>query len=156
MNFRTTLVLIFMLLAIGSSHGQIRKNKRVVLFFMETILGEGKHDLYKEVHTPDFVVNTEDGPVSLEQDYQAALDNRKGLPDLNFKVIRLVAEKNFVVAHWKAWGTNTGTNSYLRSASGKRLEAVGITIFRMERGKIAEEWGLTNLLSVLMKNDLLK
>lgn len=138
------------------SYAQTKKNKEVVRFFMEEILGNGRHELYKDVHTTDFVVNTENGTATLEQDYQAALDNRKGLPDLSFKVIRLVAEKDFVVAHWRAWGTNTGTNSYLPKASGKRLEAVGITIFRMKDGKIAEEWGLTNLLEVLMKNDLLK
>lgn len=153
--YRLLISAIALVSVTASAIAQEKKNKEVVRFFMEEILGKGRHELYMDVHTADFVVNTENGTASLEQDYQAALDNRKGLPDLSFQVIRLVAEKDIVVAHWRASGTNTGTNSYLPKASGKKLEAVGITIFRLEKGKIAEEWGLTNLLSVLMKNNLL-
>lgn len=41
------------------------------------------------------------------------MDNVKGLPDLKFAVLKLVAEDDVVAVHWKASGTNTGINNFL-------------------------------------------
>lgn len=135
---------------------QVEKNKDAVRFFMEEVLGKGRHEIYKETHTTDFYGHgSGDVIFNLDEDYQAALENRKGFPDFTLSVTKMIAEKDMVVAHWLAIGTNSGTNAYLPKASGKKMEIEGITIFRLKAGKIAEEWGLTNLFSVLMKNGLL-
>lgn len=154
-----TIAFTFCCLLIGQSvlgQKQIERNKEAVRFFMEEVLGKGKHEMYKETHTPDFFGHGSGNVIfNLEEDYQAALENRKGFPDFTLSVTKMIAERDMVVAHWLAVGTNTGTNSYLPKASGKKMEIEGITIFRMKGDKIAEEWGLTNLFSVLMKNGLL-
>lgn len=153
-----TAYLFFLLLACHSSFAQreIENNKKVVRFFMEDVLGKGKHEVYKQTHTVDFLGHgSGDVVFNLEEDYQAALENRKGFPDFSLSVAKLIAEEDMVVAHWLAVGTNTGVNSYLPKASGKKMEIEGITIFRLKGGKIAEEWGLTSLLTVLRKNGLL-
>lgn len=144
---------LFILQACGRSN--VDENKEVIRFFMEEVLGENKLDLYHDYHTPEFKGHSGKMTFTLEQDYEAAVDNRKGIPDFTVRVTRLVAEDDIVVAHWSATGTNTGTNSYLQVASGKKLEAEGITIFRIQHGKISEEWGLTNLFQVLYQQGLL-
>jgi predicted ester cyclase len=132
------------------------KNKEAARFFIEDVLGNGKErELYKLTHTADFVGHSGEFTFSLEDDYQAALDNRKGLPDLTMRVTKQVSENDMVVVLWIAEGTNTGINTFLPTATGKKLKVEGITIFRMKDGKIAEEWGHHNLASVLIKNGLL-
>lgn len=151
------LYIVFTLLLLSQSctTKNSNENKEAVKFFMEEVLGNNKLELYKKYHSDNFIGHSGTITFNLEQDYQAAVDNRSGIPDFTLKVIKLVAEDDMVVAHWSASGSNTGTNSYLPNASGKKIEVEGITIFRMKNGKISEEWGLTNLFQVLSKNGLL-
>lgn len=154
--YKLSLVAVISFLLYSCDEKNVEENKRVAAFFMEEVLGNNKLELYKDYHTADFVGHSGTMTFSLEQDYQAALDNRKGIPDFTVKVLKLIAEDDMVVVHWSAEGTNTGTNSYLPVASGKKLEAEGITIFRIRNGKISEEWGLTNLFQMLFQNGLLQ
>ncbi|MFZ6008938.1 MAG: ester cyclase [Bacteroidota bacterium] len=133
------------------------ENKKTIQFFMETVLSHvGNLPQYKDLHTENFAGHAGSEDFTLQQDYEAAVDNLKGVPDLKFKIVHLMAEGDYVMAHWKATGTNTAPNNIFPTATNKFIEGEGMTIFRMEKGKIAEEWGLTNLFSILYKLGLLK
>ena len=64
---------------------------------------------------------------------------RAGFPDVVFKVEDQVAEGDKVVTRWRARGTNTGDFNGM-PATGKAITLPGITIQRLEDGKIAEAW----------------
>jgi predicted ester cyclase len=64
---------------------------------------------------------------------------RSVFPDLEIEVVDQVVEGDRVVSRWKARGTNRG----------RRASLDGITISHIEDGKIVEDWGVSDNLSLL-------
>jgi len=69
-------------------------------------------------------------------------------------VDQLIAEGDRVVALWTARGTNTGEGNGL-PATGRRVGGRGITIFRLVKGRIADEWGLIDQYGIYQQLGLL-
>ena len=59
--------------------------------------------------------------------------------DLRFMVKQQVTEGDRVATHWTLHGTNRG----------RRVELSGITISRIEDGRIVEDWGYTDSIEIL-------
>lgn len=135
------------------AQGNIEMNREAAKFFMEEGMGKAKH---LALHTSDFVVHAGTKVYNLQEDYAAAIENLKAFPDMKVNVSKTIAEGDNVVVHWSATGTNTGTNAYIPVATNRKGEVEGITIFRMVDGKIAEEWGLTDFISLLLNWGLLQ
>jgi steroid delta-isomerase-like uncharacterized protein len=74
----------------------------------------------------------------------------KAFPDLDRRIDDLVAEGDRVVARWSARGTHTGDFNGL-PPTGKVIESSGITIFRIESGRIVEEWSESDMLGLLQQ-----
>jgi steroid delta-isomerase-like uncharacterized protein len=68
---------------------------------------------------------------------------RKAMPGLKLTIEDEVYNKDRVVHRWKVQGKHTGAPLFGVPASGKEITLNGISILRMENGKIAERW--TNL-----------
>jgi len=68
---------------------------------------------------------------------------RNAMPGLKMTIEDEVYAKDRVVHRWKVQGKHTGTPLFGVPASGKEITLTGISILRMENGKIAERW--TNL-----------
>jgi predicted ester cyclase len=120
---------------------------------MEEAIGTALHI---ETHTEDFVAHSGNNqPYDVKTDYAAALEIKKAFPDIFYKVIRMVEENDYVVAHWKALGTNTGISSYIPVATNKSIEIEGVTIYKLIDGKIAEEWTQSNLITILFNLKLI-
>jgi predicted ester cyclase len=60
-------------------------------------------------------------------------------PDRRFEVVDQVADGDRVASRWRMTGTYRG----------RQVELAGITISRIENGKIAEDWGYTDSLELL-------
>jgi predicted ester cyclase len=60
-------------------------------------------------------------------------------PDRRFEVVDQVADGDRVASRWRMTG----------SYRGRKVELTGITISRIEDGKIAEDWGHTDSLELL-------
>jgi predicted ester cyclase len=70
---------------------------------------------------------------------QEAADFRQGFPDVISTIEDLIAEGDKVVARWRSRATHRG--NYMGIApSGKEVQFMGISVYRIEEGKIAEEW----------------
>ena len=70
--------------------------------------------------------------------HQAA-DFRRGFPDVVSTIEDLIAEGDKVVARWRSRATHRG--DYMGIApSGKEVEFTGISVYRIEGGKIAQSW----------------
>src|SRR5262245_17931265 len=90
-------------------------------------------------------------------------DFRKSFPDLNFwGTADLIAEGDYVVGRWEGGGTHTGPAfkdflaGSLRDASGRKMHFTGMTVLRVENGKIIEEVGLDDGVAALTQLGLLK
>ena len=66
---------------------------------------------------------------------------RRGFPDVVSTIEDIIAEGDKVVARFRSRATHQG--EYMGTpASGKEVQLTGISIYRIEEGKIAEEWSV--------------
>lgn len=76
--------------------------------------------------------------------------SRRAFPDLRFKIDETIAERDEVVVHWTASGTHQG--EFLGIAPTHREARVaGTSIFRVEKGKITEQWINWDLMSLMQQ-----
>ena len=125
-------------LACGA-HDAREENKQVAHRVFEEILSRGHYAVARELYAADFVNHGLHGNVDLATDQAAAKGWRDAMPDLTMKVERVVAEGDTVAVLWSGRGTNTGSFGGL-PPTGRKVEGRGITLWRMEGGRIKEEW----------------
>src|SRR5271165_4027206 len=130
------------------------RNKVVARSFFEEVLGRGQLDKYGEFHSKDFVAHAGDRVATLEEDMAYAREERKAVPDMSFRVNRMIAERDLVAVHWTMAGTNTQAGMGF-PATGKKIASDGMTIFRFKDGKICEEWNVFDMLTVMRQAGLL-
>ena len=70
---------------------------------------------------------------------QEAADFRRGFPDVVSTVEDLIAEEDKVVARWRSRATHRGEYMGI-TPTGKNVEFTGISVYRIEEGKIAQSW----------------
>ena len=70
---------------------------------------------------------------------QEAADFRRGFPDVVSTIEDIIAEGDKVVAHWRSRATHQGNYMGI-PPTGNRVEFTGISVYRIEEGKIAESW----------------
>ena len=70
---------------------------------------------------------------------QEAADFRRGFPDVTSTIEDLIAEGDKVVARWRSRATHRGDYMGM-PPSGKEVQIMGISVYRIEEGKIAQEW----------------
>lgn len=85
-----------------------------------------------------------------------ALSFRKTFPDLNIRIIELIAEGDLVMARCEASGTQKGEMNGI-PATGKTGKIAHWTINRFnEEGKITESWNLNDNLSMMQQLGIMK
>jgi C-1 hydroxylase len=87
-------------------------------------------------------------PDRVEDAKQEAANVRGGFPDLESTIEDLIAERDKVVVHWRAQATHQGEYMGI-PPSGNRVNFRGISIYRIEGGKIAESWGVSEDLGLM-------
>ncbi len=79
---------------------------------------------------------------------QEAADYRRGFPDVANTIEDLIAEGDKVVARWRSRGTHQGEYMDI-PPTGKEVEVTGITLYRIQGGKIAEAWNVEDKIGLL-------
>ncbi len=122
---------------LGQDLGQA--NKAIARRVFLEIFNQGRLDVARQIYAPDFVNHGVSRDAGLEEDQAAVRGWRQAAPDLIMSIDIALAEGDLVSVAWHGVGTNTGSgNGY--NASGRRMKIRGITIWRIERGRIREEW----------------
>jgi len=121
-------------------------NKAVVRACFENA-SQGNFGALPEIVTPDYVAHPEeargaDGLREMVDGYRSALSGLKVTIDQQF------TEGDFVATRFTITGTHDG-DLIGTPATGKDVAFTGITISRCEGGRIAEEWELTDMMSLL-------
>lgn len=98
----------------------------------------GNLDAAEELFVPD----------QAEAAMQQAADFRRGFPDVVSTIEDLVAERDKVVARWRARATHQGEYVGI-PPTGKEVEFMGISVYRIEAGKIAESWTVEDKLGLM-------
>jgi len=130
------------------------QNKALAKRAFKELLSGGRFELAEQLYAKDFVNHGLHRDISLEEDQKALKGWHDAFPDLSILPEKLIADGDLVAVYWIARGTNTGTGNGL-SATGKKGELSGITIWRIVDGKIKEEWSAFDQLSMMQQLGLL-
>jgi steroid delta-isomerase-like uncharacterized protein len=116
-------------------------NKTIARRFFLEAFSEGKLDLLDELLAADYVDhNAPPGiPPGVEGIRYLLSTFRAAFPDVLFKVEDQVAEGDKVVTRYTFRGTHQG-ELFGIPATGKTVVFPGISIYRMQNGKMQEGW----------------
>ena len=129
----------------------LERNKAVTRRVYEEGLSQGRFEV---PYTADFVGHGGASTFSHADGMAEARGWRDAFPDLDITVEKQVAEDDLVAVHWTARGTNTGTGNGI-PATGRSVQITGTTLFRLDAGRIAEEWTCANSLGLMRQLGML-
>ncbi len=116
------------------------------------IVSERNPDLIEEFYPPDLVWHEPDQDIrGYEQARQFVSTFFDAFPDMNITVEDAIAEGEQAVTRYTIRGTHRGETEEFGPPTGRQMEVEGITIHRIEDGKIVEEWERYDNLSVMQQ-----
>ncbi len=122
--------------------------------FYEDVIGNGNLDLIDELTTDD-IVDHEEGlpgqPSGREGVKFFVNAMREAFPDVRLKSIEpMMTDGDLEAARTIVAGTHEGELMGV-AATGKSVEFESIDIIRVEDGKVAEHWGVTDTMSLMQQ-----
>ena len=109
-------------------------------------------DTIDEVYAADLVWHEPDQDIrGYEQARQFASTFFDAFPDINITVEDAIAEGDQVATRYTLRGTHRGETEEFGPPSGRQMEQKGMTISRIEGGKIVEEWQAYDNLSMMQQ-----
>ena len=151
-----TIVKAFTILVFVTACGNARptteeKNKKIIQTYFNEVWNNGKVELLDDLLTEDYINHTPSTPnpprgaIGLKP---IVLAIRKGFPDLHFEIKEIIATEDRVVARMVMTGTQTDTLFNI-PPTGKRIQVNQLNIEKIENGKIAEHWRVTDELTMM-------
>lgn len=123
-----------------------KKNRKVVQRYFELVWGEKEPDHIPEFWAEDFVYHG--GPDNVEQLQAGAAAYFNAFPDAHWPEQEFIAKDDKVIVRWTLAGTHEG--EFMGTpATGNKVSYSGISIFRLEHGRIAEVWVAADNLSMM-------
>lgn len=128
-----------------------QNNKSVVHRFIEEGLNQRNTALIDEVYSADYSGHDPERPAprtiaDLKQGMAVLLG--KVFPDAQYSIERLVAEGDLVAWHWTFRATHQGEILGI-PPTGKQISFGGINNFRLQNGKIVEDWVYRDTIGML-------
>ena len=109
-------------------------------------------EILDEVYAADLVWHEPDQELhGLEEARQFVSMYKTAFPDLKATVEDAIAEGDEAVTRWTVRGTHQGEIEEFGPPTGRQVEITGITIHRIESGKIVEEWERYDNLSIMQQ-----
>jgi predicted ester cyclase len=109
-------------------------------------------DILDEVYAPDVVWHEPDQDIhGLEEARQFISTYKAAFPDLNATIEDVIAAGDKVVTRITLRGTHQGEIEEFGPPTGRHIEMKGISISRIEGGKIVEDWDSFDNLSVMQQ-----
>jgi steroid delta-isomerase-like uncharacterized protein len=126
-----------------------RTNLEIARSVSEEVWGKGNAALIDELYAENFVdLNPIPGiPGTREGLKMQLVAYRQAFPDMNTTVNDMVAEGDKVVIRFTIRGTHTGDMMGI-PPTGKSGKIAGITMLRLEDGKIVEEFSLADMMTL--------
>ncbi len=128
-------------------------NKTLMRRFIEEVFNKKKLTALDELIASNHIDHSAAAaslPVGPEGSRQAIGMMLTGFPDLHVTVEDMIAEGDKVVVRLTMRGTQQGAFGSI-PPTGKQVAVSTIDIVRIEGGKIAEEWGIDDMLGMLQQ-----
>jgi len=122
-------------------------NKAVVRRYLEEIINRGNFALAQEIIAPNYINHTAGGGIGTGREgFLGGLRALKAaFPDWTVTIEELVAEGDMVVDRFAIAATHTGSVNGI-APSGRRIATLGMHMWRLADGRLAEGWYVTDAL----------
>ncbi|WP_298536506.1 nuclear transport factor 2 family protein [uncultured Algibacter sp.] len=143
MKFKNTLFLFIAIFSLTSSFAQknnIKKDMKMYSKLWDNIINKGEIALISDLYfskditliiSPESIVGLE----NVKTHYQHFLT---GFSEIDFTIVDLFGQDNKIMKHWNFKGRHTG-DFFGIPATGKSVDIDGVTLVKMQNGKIAQE-----------------
>ena len=109
-------------------------------------------DILAEVYAPDVVWHNPDQDTQgIEEAKQYIGMFTTAFPDMSVTVEDVIAEGDKVLTRVTFRGTHQGESEAFGPPTGRQVEGPGLTLHRIEGGKIVEEWNSFDNLSLMQQ-----
>ncbi|MFB6340950.1 ester cyclase [Saccharicrinis sp. FJH62] len=132
----------------NTQQSNLNANRDVVKKYHE-VWSNGQVNELDKILAPDFVCHFIDGIEwkGIEGANSSITSHRKSFPDWNEEIVDMISEGDKVVTRFKSTGTQLGAFNGL-DPTGKKVTIYETAIYRIANGKIAEQWGFPDALSL--------
>lgn len=120
--------------------------EEVVRGFFATVFDAGELDAVERFVAPDHANHDPTAPpvpAGPQGVRQLAQNYREAFPDLSFEIEEIFSNGDRVAHRWTLRSTHEGEIMGI-GPTGRRVEVAGIEINRVERGKVAESWAVSD------------
>jgi steroid delta-isomerase-like uncharacterized protein len=123
--------------------------RSLVLRHIESVWNHGDWSALQELTTPEFRYYFGSQPGRDRYDLEQFVTTvRQAFPDWRVQVEEIFAEGGLVAVRWRGEVTHLGAFQGI-PPTGRRIIVRGINLYRVDAGKVAEEWEQTDSLSIL-------
>lgn len=130
----------------------LETNREIVRNFHK-VWSNGQVGVLDTLLSPDFVchfINNIEWK-GIEGTKATILGHRKSFPDWNEEIVDIIAEGDKVVTRYKSTGTHQGVFNGIDS-TGNKVTIYETSIYRISNGKLTEQWGFPD--EVSLRNQL--
>lgn len=135
----------------GTTSERERENVAVVNRYLQEVWNEGNLDVVDELFAEEYV---RDNPAGLPPDSEGFKQMtgmiHAAFPDLELTVDETLTDGDRVVQRWSGRGTHEG-DLFGVPPTGSEVSYTGISIYRVEDGKIARDWTVVDMMGIMQQ-----
>ncbi|TET69638.1 MAG: ester cyclase [Candidatus Aminicenantes bacterium] len=123
------------------AQAEVEEQNKEIVNRMWEVWGKGDFEAFKELLAPDYAYYLPSGstkPRSREEVIEIGKMLHNAFPDITFSIEELIAEGDRVIVRFIVTGTHEGEFQGI-PATGNKYEHSGISISRIENGKVVEQ-----------------
>lgn len=145
------IALVFLLIKEIARINILEQNEEIITRYFNDVWNNGNIDLLDEIMSEEYINHNPgiespiQGPKGLKPIIIAI---RKGFPDLNYSIKKILVKENFVAVQVIMTGTHTG-NFFGIEPTGKKVEVSQMQFERIKDGKMVEHWRVTDELTMM-------
>ncbi|TVR61442.1 MAG: ester cyclase [Spirochaetaceae bacterium] len=128
----------------------VEQNKELVRRSVDEFYNTGDVSAIERIFSSTYCEHQTGGTLTLEQFKKWAKGLFSGIPDLKVIIHDLHAEGDMVTKRWTVKGTHKGEFMGV-PASGNAIEVQGISIYRVQDGKLAEGWEVMDSFTLMVQ-----
>jgi steroid delta-isomerase-like uncharacterized protein len=127
--------------------------ERVARRFIEAWGVDGLR-IIDDLAAPDLVVSYSHFPEPIrgaEAFKEALARTYEYFPDIEITADEVIATEDRAVVRWRYRGTHRAGEMFGLTATGKRVEVPGITLYRVANGRVTEESGVVDTFALMLQ-----
>jgi len=135
------------------AQAEVEEQNKEIVNRMWEVWGKGDFEAFKELLAPDYAYYLPSGstkPRSREEVIEIGKMLHNAFPDITFSIEELIAEGDRVIVRFIVTGTHEGEFQGI-PATGNKYEHSGISISRIENGKVVEQRKEIDELGMMMQ-----